>query len=415
MAYAMWALAASFYLYQFILRVSSSVLVPDLMQAFHLDASGVGALSSLALYTYSSLQIPAGLLADVLGVRRILLGSALLCVLGNVLFSRAEVLFWAQIGRFLIGAGSAAAFLSVSKVVMAWFPSHRHSFFFGLTMTAGTLGALNGGVPLAWWVSQVGWREALTAVSGLGVLVFCAIAFFLKESKHSRRGHLDRSGSSEKSSGLLLRFFQNPTSWIYALCAFGCYLPVNVISDLWGPTFLVQAYGVSLSKASQSTSLLYIGLCVGSLFLTALSDRLQRKRLLIQVSLFFLSFSSFLLIVGAGQEWMGFVKIQILLGLIGFWGGASMVCFAGLLELQNPLIGGTVVGFINTVVMLFGALAQQATGWLLDYHRWVVSPGFDLGAVQTYSLEDYRFALALMPGLTLFSSMIAWMIPKKNR
>ena len=122
----MWGCVALFYLYQFIIRVSPSVMLDDLMAYFQINATEAGTLSAIALYSYSILQIPSGILADTLGARKVVLGSIVLCIAGVSLFISTPNLLIAQFGRLLIGAGSAAAFLSVSKVSSQWFsPSKR--------------------------------------------------------------------------------------------------------------------------------------------------------------------------------------------------------------------------------------------------------------------------------------------------
>src|SRR4051812_28248999 len=81
-----WLCVALFYMYQFILRVSPSVMLDDLMFSFHLTASEVGILASVSTYFYSILQIPMGFLIDFYGVRSIAVITLLLCITGTLLF-----------------------------------------------------------------------------------------------------------------------------------------------------------------------------------------------------------------------------------------------------------------------------------------------------------------------------------------
>ncbi|MFZ9595283.1 MAG: MFS transporter, partial [Bdellovibrionia bacterium] len=168
--YFIWICASIFYVYQFILRVSPSLIVDDLMGFFHLDASGVAQLSSLAMYAYALMQIPAGLSVDAFGVRRILMASVVLCLLGVSLFASTHDLHWAQLGRILLGTGSASAFLCVGKVSALWFPPERRAVLLGMTMAMGKVGGYLGNVGLSLMIAQWRWHTSLLLTHSLGLL-----------------------------------------------------------------------------------------------------------------------------------------------------------------------------------------------------------------------------------------------------
>ena len=79
--YAIWICASFFYIYQMFLRVSPSLIVNDLMIFFQINGTQVATLTAWAMYAYSLMQIPVGVLIDVYGVRKILFcGLAMLCL-----------------------------------------------------------------------------------------------------------------------------------------------------------------------------------------------------------------------------------------------------------------------------------------------------------------------------------------------
>ena len=97
--YLMWGCAVVYYLFQYILRVSPSVMMDDIMAAFNVSAHGFATLSATAMYCYAFAQIPVGVLADVFGARKIILMSIVLCVAGIALFATAHELTQAMWGR----------------------------------------------------------------------------------------------------------------------------------------------------------------------------------------------------------------------------------------------------------------------------------------------------------------------------
>jgi len=159
-SWAIWICAAAFYLYECILRVSPSVMTEGLMHDFSLTSTALGVLVSCYLYAYVVLQVPCGVMVDALGTRRIITTSAALCTLGAFMFATGETLIWVQMGRFLIGAGSACAFISCLKVVAEWFSPTKFAVMLGMTNMMGTLGGIIGQPPLAWMVNNLGgWRQ----------------------------------------------------------------------------------------------------------------------------------------------------------------------------------------------------------------------------------------------------------------
>jgi sugar phosphate permease len=61
-SWLIWGCAALFYCYQFLLRVSPTVMTHELMADFHVDAYALGALTSFYYYAYAFLQLPVGTL-----------------------------------------------------------------------------------------------------------------------------------------------------------------------------------------------------------------------------------------------------------------------------------------------------------------------------------------------------------------
>src|SRR5476649_2578638 len=69
-------LAAAFYCYEYLLRITPGLMVPELQKAFsvhgdYLDATLIGHLSAFYYYAYTPMQLPVGLFMDRYGPRRI--------------------------------------------------------------------------------------------------------------------------------------------------------------------------------------------------------------------------------------------------------------------------------------------------------------------------------------------------------
>ena len=89
-----------------------------------------------------------GLIADRVGPRRLLIGGIIISTLGAILFALAPSLFWAGLGRFLIGGSVAVGFVCTLKLATHWLPTEKFSLAAGLLLVAGMMGAVFAGVPL---------------------------------------------------------------------------------------------------------------------------------------------------------------------------------------------------------------------------------------------------------------------------
>ena len=252
----MWSAAVLFYLYQYILRVSPGGMMEEVMGGFQIDAHWFGILCSAATYFYAALQVPAGMLSDLFGARRMILISIIACVAGITLFSTTDNFWIAYVGRILIGSGSACAFLCVSKISSDWFPVDKKTIMFALTVTMGTLGAMFGGKPIVYLTNSYGWQQTLQFLAALGVGILIINYFFLSPNKGPYGGDIE--DKRETMIGILA-VFKSKFCWMYAIVALGIYLSISVFADLWGVSFLVLKYGLTREDAAFVNSIIYFG------------------------------------------------------------------------------------------------------------------------------------------------------------
>lgn len=173
--YIGWFTVALFYLYQYVLRVAPGVLVTDLRATFHLTAEQFSTLGSYYLFAYALIQVPLGIIVDIVGVRKTVLASVILCVAGTLLLAHAQNLFILQISRIFVGLGSACAFMCSLKLVVDCLPVGKRGFLMGITLTLGTLGALVAGKPLALLTDNLGWRSTISYTAYVGILILLII------------------------------------------------------------------------------------------------------------------------------------------------------------------------------------------------------------------------------------------------
>ncbi|MEI8295857.1 MAG: MFS transporter [Alphaproteobacteria bacterium] len=402
-AWVIWFCVAGFYLYEMILRVSPGVMTDSLMRDFAISATAVGLLASCYHHTYTIIQIPCGIIVDRLGVRLVVTASAFLCAAGSLVFALSQTYSMAVVGQYLIGIGSACAFLSTLKVIADWFPAARFAMFSGLTNIMGTFGATFGGHPLAVLVNAYGWRQSLIMAGGVGLVVAVLSWLLIRDPSQAPKSK-NASDTIPMLAGLKL-LIRNPQVWMIGLLGGLTYVVVAVFASIWAVPFLMQTYGIDNTLAAIGSLMIFLGVAIGSPIIVLLSEFLHRRILTIGLT----SFANglvFLIIIFVPN-----ITLNTMFGLLfvaGFLTGGQILCFACAKEITPHRISGTAMGFINALVMFSSSvLLQPVFGGLLDL-AWDGQLRPD--GLPLYGKQAFQIALSIMPICSLLSIVLLYFI-----
>lgn len=401
-----WFFMALFYAYQYILRIAPGIMVVELREVFQLTAQEFSSLGSIYLFSYSLLQIPLGFILDRLGVKRVILAAMLLCIAGTILFVSASNVLMLQMGRFLIGLGSAPAFICALKCAHDHLPSKYRGFFMGATLSVGTLGALLSGRFLVTLLDSYGWQDTILLCAGLGgVLLLLMMAII---PGHVKKTKASQNVLSNFREGMRVVLKQK-SLMIYAIIAISVYTPLCVLADLWGTAFLMEKFSLERAMAAQLSLYLYGGLTLGSLLLPGIVAKWGQSKAVIQLCVIGLSVTLAILLYAQG---LGLWQLGFLMAMIGVFCGAEMLCFAGAVE-QCPIShSGLALGVVNTLNMLGGALMQQAIGGYLDFQwRGVYSPD----GSRFYGADELTTAFSLLLVIILSCGLLSIFLVNKRK
>ena len=405
-AYAIFFLAASFYLYEFILQVAPSVMAAPMMKTFKVSAEGFGVISAFYFYAYAPMQLPAGLLFDRYGPRKLMTGALILCAIGSFFFASTDSVVTASMGRFLIGIGSAFSFIGVLVLVSRWFPLQHFAILAGIAQSMSSVGAMFGEVPLAALIGQVGWRQASFILALVGFLLAALLWCFIRDYPHQPTQSLPTRRFRDEWTRLL-EVCSRSYTWLTGAYAFCIWTPIAVFAALWGVPYLQEKYQVSVLVASGLCSMIWLGIGIGSPVLGWVSDRCCSRRLaLITSSIFGLLATLILLYLpDVTIGWM-----YVALFMLGLGAGGQTVSFAVVKDNNPSHLVGTASGFNNLSVLLGGAIFQPLVGVIL--HRNAV--GQMLHGVPIYTISSYQKALLVMPCCYLASLIIALWLLKES-
>ena len=410
-AWLICGLGALFYAYEYLLRISPSVMEPSLRSHFNLSATGFGLLSAVYYYAYVPMQLPVGVLMDRFGPRRLLTVACLICVIGALMFAGTDVFAIAASGRFLVGVGSAFAFVGVLKLATIWLPEDKLAMVAGLTAALGTIGAMFGDNVLGGLVLRSGWQQTInyTAFFGIGlmfVLWFCI---------HDHKRDLDSGGTIDSFKknmidlGIILREKQ---IWLNGM--YGClvYLPTTVFAELWGIPYLRNGHGLTQPDAGFANSLLFFGFMIGAPLMGYISDKIKRRKLPMLVGAMGAAIVMSLILYVPGLDKPTLYPLIFLLGLLY---SAQAIVFAVGRELSPNEAAGTAIATTNMIVMIGAMFLQPLVGRLLDWslrmhhaHVGAPIPSVD-NMEQLYTAADYQCALSIIPiGIAIAAILICF-------
>ncbi|MFI4938664.1 MAG: MFS transporter, partial [Candidatus Berkiellales bacterium] len=262
-------LAAAFYCYEYLLRITPGLMIPELQLAFsvkgqYLDATLVGHLSAFYYYAYTPMQLPVGLLMDRYGPRRILTVAVLLCAAGTVIFGLTKSYWLAAFGRFWIGFGSAFAFVGVLKLASAWLPADRFALVSGLATTLGMIGAMMGGVILTDLIQTIGWRDTILYSSYIGFILVPIIWFVVRDAPSTLSSAKARVTEvvclNYRQLWQEIRFsMKNLQIWLNGLIGGLLMMPTVVFPELWGKLYLQTVHQFQPGEASRAVMLTFLG------------------------------------------------------------------------------------------------------------------------------------------------------------
>ncbi len=383
-------LAALFYCYEYLLRIEPSVMIPALKAHFAISSEGLGILVGMYYFAYTPMQIVVGVVLDYYGVRRVLTGAVLLCVVGSFLFVITHQVVIAAIGRFLIGVGSSFAFVGVLKLAASWLPRNRFAFFVGITTLLGMAGAIFGDVVLSWLVTTVGWRLIMLHSALVG-LVLAPLFYLLLGRKTPVRMRKKHVITWRETLATLKKLVVHREIILAGVIGGILYLSMSVIAELWGVNFIHTLTHLTKTESADLNALIFFGWMVGSPISGWLSDHLKTRRWLLIVGSLLAAFTfTLVLFFPHLPDW----AIGTLLFLFGVFGSVEVLVFAVGHDIISLKFVATAVALINLLTMLGGLIFQPLTGVLIKN----IAP----------QAEAYQIALGLVPLMMLVAAGLAF-------
>jgi MFS family permease len=229
---------------------------------------------------------------------------------------------------------------------------------------------------------------------GVGILIYLVIG------KHPSIDHHEELPDIYENTHPLtnvLLVIKSTKAWNLAVYGMLMYLPITTLGVAWGVPFVERLTGVS-EVAASVVSTMFFGAAFGGPVWAFFSDYIKSRRIpMIMGS------------VITAVVWLAVFTVKLplyMLYLLFFIGGfaypAKSLAFASICEIMPLKMSGVSVAFVNMIVMAAGIIFHPLIGGMIDAH-W---NGTMLNNIPYYSLEDYCFALIIIPALLAFSSIL---------
>ncbi len=339
-------------------RVSLPVVSSELAQDLRLTTAQLSHLSASFFYAFALIQIPAGLIMDRFGVRRVLLFLGILGVPGTLLFALAQTFGQALWGRILMGLGMSCNLMGLLVLLADWFPAYRFATLMGSAVAIGTAGSLLAATPLVIMIRAVSWRGSFLLLAFINLAYVLAFSAVIRDKPSESIKSRSIAGRSLKD---LVRVFTFPAYWFIGLASFFRYGSFTALQGLWAGPYLVKALGFTILQTGNALFMMGVGYMIGLPLFGKISDRLVHSRKwVIQPSLFFMALLFlFLVCWPKGVHPIGIYLLFFTLGLLA---APGQIMYPHIKELVPPEVMGTATTGINLFTMLGPAFITQAMG-----------------------------------------------------
>jgi MFS transporter, ACS family, D-galactonate transporter len=153
-------------------RVNLSVAQDALHVSFGISLVAFGYLSSAFSWTYAMMQVPAGVLLDRLGVRRVGRVSTLLWSIASFGAAVSTGLGGFAAARLLLGVAESPTFPANAKALGYWFPEQERSLATAITDAAAKLSTAIGVPFIGLLLLYFGWRWSFAATGFISLFYF---------------------------------------------------------------------------------------------------------------------------------------------------------------------------------------------------------------------------------------------------
>lgn len=397
-----WFCASLFFAFQFILRLSTSILREEIMQKFSIDTIAFGTLAGYYYLGYAGMQLPIGIMLDKFNYRIVLAAAIILTCLGTSGFVISSHFNYLLVSRLMIGAGSAAGFLSVAKIINTYFHPKYHSLMIGFSFTFGLSGAVFGLTPMKMLFMNFGYQNSFYSLILVGLSLSIMILLIKDDNSVRHNSHFK---TISKSSILGLLF--NPTILLIGIAGGLMVGALEGFADLWAIPFFKQIYKMKDMDSNLVTSFVYIGMCFGGPILAMIANLVKSTNFIIIMTGIMMILIFIILLYCPS---LGFYTTCLLMFCLGIFCCYQVLIFSIVSNMVNEKSAGLAIALTNCINMLFGHFFHKLISQVITYN-W--DGLHNEAGIAIYSRYDFTMAISTIPACCLIGIILFFKVFSK--
>lgn len=354
------------YFVSYVFRGVNLGFAPFITHDLGLSAANLGVLTSLYFLGFAGAQIPAGVLLDHFGARRVTAGTLLFAALGIWVFGAAQSVGMMMVGRLLIGMGVSVCLGGAFKALAQHFATARLPLMNGLVMAVGGLGGVMVGSPLTWVLGFATWRAVCVGLGLMTVLVALALWTLAPDTKETH--HQASIGTQFKGT---LHILGSAAFWKIASFSVVTQGVFYAMQSLWVGAWLRDVQGFEPREAAALVSILGFAMMAGCIGFGAAARSLERRGVSLHA---FCGIGMALFVV---TQLLIVFKAPLPAGLLwaayGAFGGTGILIYAVMARHFPPQMTGRVNTTLNLIIFLLIFGFQIGVGAVLSH--WPPSGG----------------------------------------
>ncbi len=413
--YFVFLILCIFYAYEFFLRISPAVLISSLLHQYHTDAFGIASFSSAYFAGYLLMQLPAGFLLDSYGFKKVISAALLTCILGTLIFTLSHHVILGLFGRFILGCGSAFAFIGAICFIRNFFQENAFAILIALVISVGTIAGAVGQVFAVNIIYYLSWHLTIDGMATWGVILTVCILFvpsvyLIRPSRHRKKLKI-----------ALPLFFKNlfqlikiKSLWLNGLIGGLLYLPTSVIAATWGVEFFKDTFHEDTNSGSIAITALFMGWAFGGPVFSLLAARFKLEKYLISISALTAAVLIFILF---SEKNVSVFMLSGALFIFGFLSSAQILIWRFFSKIihgysrEKHLIG-LASALTNLIIMLFIAVADLIMGALINFLSHHESHAA-LQALYSVNGSDLKLVFYLLPSSMVLASVLVLWLPDR--
>ncbi|MFY2788923.1 MFS transporter [Rhodococcus sp. MALMAid1271] len=375
-----WGIGVFAYVVGVLHRTSFGVAGLSAADRFSVSPSLLSSFVVLQVIVYAGMQIPAGVLLDRIGSRRMIAAGALIMGSAQITLALTDSLPVAVAARALVGVGDALTFVSVLRLVPHWFSPRRVPIVSQLTGLLGQLGQVLSAVPFLILLNGPGWTFAFGSAAALGLLALVLVLAFVRDRPDGGAVTAEpQSASLRNTLASIAAVWRRPGTRLGFFSHMGTQFSITVFALLWGVPYLTSAQGLSASTAGALLTVSVLSAVASGIVLGLLTGRYPMRRSWLVLAIMISNATMWAIVLalpGPAPLWL----LVLLVVVISVGGPGSVIGFDYARTFNPSANLGTAQGMVNIGGFSASLLVIAAIGWILD-------------AAGGYSFDAFRLAM----------------------